>query len=215
MFSLIAVLCLVKKPILRDSLQCSSFVPTLGYFFSFQFQISPLSMYKFTNDRVTPYIFKCIDTSLRVNRHSETFTLTRLSVVFKLACLDGRWKRNKHSWLIKSILMWFELVHSCGLRVVFEWLHGSDLGSYVVQTGSIGIEWLPTCGQSLGLLASSCTCIQVMFLHSAWLKSEEKTKMIQAKMETTYCACSSLTKQGQMCSEKVLFTLDKWGSRTA
>lgn len=139
MFSLIAVLCLVKKPILRDSLQCSSFFPTLGYFFSFQFQISPLSMYKFTNDRVTPYIFKCIDTSLWVNRHSEIFTLARLSVVFKLACLDGRWKRNEHSWLIKSILMWFELVHSCGLRVVFEWLHGSDLGSYVVQTGSIGI----------------------------------------------------------------------------
>lgn len=35
--------------------------------------------------------------------------------------------------------MWFELVQSCGLRVVFEWLYGSDLGSYVVQTGSVGI----------------------------------------------------------------------------
>lgn len=39
--------------------------------------------------------------------------------------------------LIKSILMWLKLLHSCGLRVVFEWLHGSDLGSNGAQTGSI------------------------------------------------------------------------------
>lgn len=42
--------------------------------------------------------------------------------------------------MIKSILMWFKLGHSCGLRVIFEWLHGSDLGSCVVQTGFIG-KW--------------------------------------------------------------------------
>lgn len=29
--------------------------------------------------------------------------------------------------MIKSVLLWFELVHSCGLGVVFERLHGSDL----------------------------------------------------------------------------------------